>query len=316
MQFLNEYSDENNPVAIPNIIAYLAKKGITASHKTVMQDIEMLIEADIDVVSYRSRQYHYFIGERHFEMPEVKLLIDAVLASKFLSPKRGRSLADKLLALVSVHQRVDLSHGLEFDDHVKPTNNTAYITADMLLKAINSKKQIRFMYYEYSPAKKKLYKHGRRCYEFSPWAFVWNNDSYYVIGHSKHHDKTVTFRVDRIAAPKLTDIDSVQAPDGFELSAYIKSVFQMYDGSLLDVTLKCENSMMKTIIDRFGEDVHTEIADNDYFMAKVNVSASKTFYGWIFAMDGAIRITAPNEAVDEFSAMLCRQTTCAVDKTR
>ena len=112
--------------------------------------------------------------------------------------------------------------------------------------------------------------------------------------------------MDRIAAPKRTEISAVPMPDDFDLAAFIKSVFQMYDGPLLDVTLRCDNMMMKTIIDRFGEDVHTVIADNGHFHAKVSVLASKTFYGWVFGMDGSIRITAPEEAVQAYRAMLGR----------
>jgi len=211
-----------------------------------------------------------------------------------------------LISLVSCHQSQDLTQGIYYDHHIKPKNENAYITADLLLQAIAAKKRVRFMYYEYGPDKKKEYKHGRRVYEFSPWAFIWNNDSYYILGHSESHGKAVTFRVDRIAAPKLCGVDVVPMPEDFDLAAYVKSVYQMYDGPMLDVTLRCQNTMMKTIIDRFGEDVHTEIADDSHFYAKVMVSVSKTFYGWIFAMDGAITISSPAEAVEEYHAMLNR----------
>ena len=162
------------------------------------------------------------------------------------------------------------------------------------------------MYFEYGPNKKKLYKHGRRVYELSPWQFILDSERYYVLGYSKHHDRAITFRVDRIAAPKLTELEAVPAPEGFDLAAYAQSVFQMYDGPWLDVTLKCENTMMKTIIDRFGEDVDTYIADPGHFYANVRVSTSRTFYSWVFGMDGTIRIIAPDEALNDYQAMLDR----------
>ena len=171
-----------------------------------------------------------------------------------------------------------------------------------------------FMYVEYTPDKKKEYKHGRRVYEFSPWSFVWNNDSYYILGHSKHHDKAVTFRVDRIAAPKLTELPAIPMPDGFDLATYVQSVFSMYDGPMLDVTLKCENAQMKTIIDRFGEEARTERADSGHFYAKVCVSASQTFYGWVFGMGGAIEIVNPAEAVGSYRDMLGRAYSITVEK--
>ena len=162
------------------------------------------------------------------------------------------------------------------------------------------------MYIEYSPGKEKTYKHGQRVYELSPWHFVWDNDRYYIIGHSKHHGKAVKFRVDRMTSCKVTELPAIPPPKDFDLAAFVRSVFQMYDGPLLDVTLKCKNEMMKTIIDRFGEDVKTDIADPYHFYAKVKVAASKTFYGWIFGMDGAVRITAPAEAVKAYQDMLNR----------
>ena len=308
-QYLEEYADELHPAVTGDILAHLSSKGITANRKTVAQDIDLLIDAGIDVVCNKSRQNQYFIGDRHFELPELKLLIDATQASKFLTAKRSRNLILKLLALSGRYQRDDLTKGLYFDNHVKPKNESAYLTADILLAAIGTGKRVRFKYFEYTPEKKKVYKHGQRIYEFSPWCFVWDNDKYYILGHSKHHGKAVTFRIDRIASPKLTEIDSVPIPEDFDLAAYVKSTFQMYDGPVIEVTLKCENFMMNTIIDRFGEDVHTEIASATHFHATVRVSASKTFYGWVFGMDGAVIITAPDEAVKAYSDMLNRAIT-------
>jgi len=303
-RFLEEQADEIHPVIITDIIAYLADEGIAANRKTVAQDIEQLIEADVDVVCNKGRPNKYFVGDRHFEIPELKLLIDAAQASNFLTAKRSKALIDKLLAFASCHQAIDLSDGLYFDNLIKPINENAYITADLLLTAISSRKLVRFMYYEYTPDKKKTYKHNRQVYEFSPWRFIWNNDSYYIIGYSEKHNKAIRFRIDRIAAPKLTELNAVPMPDNLDLAAFIKSIFQMYDGPLLDVTLKCENAMMKTIIDRFGEDVYTAIADAEHFHAKVSVLVSKTFYGWLFGMGGSIKITAPAEAVEAYRKML------------
>jgi len=308
-QFLEEQTDEAHPATINDIMLYLSDKNISASRKTIAQDIDLLIDAGVDVVCNKSRSNEYFIGDRYFETPELKLLIDAAQASRFLTAKRSRVLIDKLLALTSRNQAENFANGLYLTQQVKPKNEAAYITADLLMTAINTKRRVQLMYYEYTPDKKKKYKHKRRVYEFSPWAFVWNNDSYYIIGYSENHGKDISFRVDRIAAPKLTDIPAVPAPKDFSLADYIKSVFQMYDGKMLDVTLKCENSMMKTIIDRFGEDVKTNIADPKHFYAKVSVSASKTFYGWIFGMDGAITIESPDEAVDAYKAMLIKAKT-------
>ncbi len=303
-RYLEQQTDEAHPATVADILSYLAGEGISAHQRTVMLDIEQLIEAGVDIVCNKSRQNQYFIGSVLMELPELKLLIDAAQASKYLSVKRSRSMIDKLVSLASIHQAAALKSGLYFERHVKPDNEKTYITADILLTAINTKRRIQFMYTEYTPEKKKVYKHGQRIYEFSPWAFVWSDDSYYVIGHSKHHGKATKFRVERIASPKLTELPAVPAPEGFDIASFVKSTFRMFDGPIKEVTLKCKNELMKSIIDRFGEDVKTRIADAEHFYATVEVAASKTFYGWVFASDGGITITAPKETVTAYRDML------------
>jgi len=305
-RFLEEKTDEEHPAVLADIVAYLAGIGITANGRTVAQDVEQLIDSGVDVVCNKSRPNKYFIGDRYFEIPELKLFIDAAQASRFLTAKRSGRLIDKLLALASAHQAVDLKSGLYYDEQVKPKNENAYHTADKLLRAISEKKRVRFTYYEYGPDKEKAFKHNKKIYEFSPWRFIWNNDSYYVAGYSESHQKVIRFRVDRIASPKVTKLDAAPMPEDFDLAAFAKSVFSMYDGPSVEVTLKCENAMMKTIIDRYGEAVHTQIADPKHFYAKVPVLASKTFYGWVFGMDGAITVAAPAEAVKAYREMLVR----------
>ena len=306
-RFLEEQTDEAHPATITDILTYLAGLGITANRRTVMFDMKLLVDIGVDVVCNRYRQNQYYIGDVLFETPELKLLVDAVQASKFLTIKRSRALIDKLLSLTSRYQAESMKNGLYLDKHIKPKNERVYITADLLLKAINTKQRVTFMYIENTPDKKKVYKHGRRVYELSPWYLVWDSDNYYVIGHSKTHGKAVKFRVDRIAKPEITETPAITTPKDFDLAAFVRSVFQMYDGPLLEVTLKCKNEMMKTIIDRFGEEVKADKNGPEHFTVTVKVAASKTFYGWIFGMDGAVQITAPAEAVKAYRDMLKRQ---------
>ena len=177
----------------------------------------------------------------------------------------------------------------------------------MLNSAINEDKKIKFKYYEWNPEKKKIYKHNRKEYSFSPYGLVWNNDRYYVVGWCDCHGKVITFRVDRIAAPKLTEEAVVPAPEGFSLAYYAESVFQMFDGPMGRVTLHCGNDMMRHVVDRFGEDVETEICDDDHFLARVEVPASPTFFAWVFTFRGGIKITAPDEVASAYCEMLDQQ---------
>jgi len=162
---------------------------------------------------------------------------------------------------------------------------------------------VKFKYVEYNSHKQKIYKHNRQIYSFSPYVMLWNNDCYYVLGWSDSHGKVITFRVDRIAAPERSEESAVPVPTDFDPSMYVRSVFLMYDGSEQDVLIRCENSLMKNVVDRFGEDVDTTVLDDGHFSAFIHVSASPTFFGWVFGFAGKMEITAPDSVVDEYKAL-------------
>lgn len=307
--FLETYTDENYPATMPDMLAYLQGQGIPASRKTVTLDIEQLMEAGMDVVCNTGRRYEYFIGVRHFELPELKLLADAVQASKFIPAKKSKALIEKLTALTSVHHAREMSRQLYVQQQVKTGNVRSYITVDLLHTAINASMQVAFKYCEYDQHKRKVYKHNRYTYVFSPYALLWNSDKYYTVGYSEKHGRIAVFRVDRIASPKLLDAPAVPMPADFDIQFYTKSVFQMYDGaSPQNVTLQCENSLMNNIIDRFGEGVETVILDDGHFIAMVELSASPAFFGWVFSFGGRMKITAPPCLVEEYQALARKAT--------
>jgi predicted DNA-binding transcriptional regulator YafY len=300
-KYLESQTDENHPATMTDILAYLEKEGIPASRKTVKQDIDLLIESGVDVVCNGGHRYEYFIGERHLEFPELKLLVDAAQAFKFVSKRKTAVLIDKLSAFVSVHQAGELNRQLYGDKQIKTENERVYITVDLLHTAIHAGKQVSFRYYEYDHNKKKTYKHGGYTYAFSPYALLWNSEKYYAVGFSTKHGKVIAFRVDRLANPKLLDAPAVPKPEDFDISPYRNSIFQMYGGvASQKVTLRCENALMKSIIDSFGESVETAVLDDGHFTVVVDVSLSPTFYGWVFSFTGRIRIISPQNAVAEY----------------
>ena len=300
-QYLEERTDEAHPAAITDILSYLENEGVQADRRTVSRDIDRLMESGVDIVCNAGRRNEYFCGSKGFELPELKLLVDAVQASRFISHKKSQALIEKLLSLGSDHQAIELNRHLYSDKQIKSENERVYITVDLLYTAINRQRQVQFKYYEYLPDKRKTYKHNGQTYEFSPYGLIWNGDHYYTVGYSRHHDRVITFRVDRIASPRLTDKLAKLEPDSFDMTFYARQVFQMYDGSVCEVTLLCKNHHMKTLIDRFGENVNTEITGNEHFTATVNVAISPTFYGWVFA--NRMKILKPEDAVKEFEAL-------------
>lgn len=308
LRYLQEKSDEQHPLSTKQILDYLGTKGITANRRTIPNDIRLLVDFGVDIVTVKSTQNLYFVGERHFELPELKLLIDAVSSSKFITPKKSGVLVNKLRELLSEHQMAEFAEEIYIADRIKPKNESIYLNIDTIQTAISLKKQITFKYFEYLADKSKSLKHDGYKYHLSPYALVWNEDKYYVFGYSSKHHKIVKFRVDRMCEVFAADKASVPRPESFNVAEFCRQVFGMYDGKNTTVELKCKNELMKVIVDKFGEDVHTEVIDNDWFKVKTDVYLSPIFYGWLFQFTDRMIITSPDEAVREYSEILKKAT--------
>jgi predicted DNA-binding transcriptional regulator YafY len=299
-RYLETQSDEQHQVTLNDIIEYLSGEGIKAERRTVTQDIAQLEEFGADIVCNRGNPNTYFVGTCAFELPELKMLVDAVQASRVIPADKAAALIAKLTGCVSVHQASELHRQLYAYTLPDSTCKEIWRTIDTLFTAINSGTQVTFKYYEYDQHKRKQYKHGKKEYRFSPYGMLWNGERHYVVGYEDSHGGVITFRVDRIAAIKLTDKADVPAPADFDMAYYKRSVFAMYNGKLETVTLLCENAMMKSVIDQFGEGVHTEAVDAAHFTATAEVSASPTFFGWVFSFAGKVRLTAPESVVAKY----------------
>ncbi len=304
LEYLWDNTDEAHTVSLADITRHLESHGITADPRTLRKDIAQLTEFGIDVVVDRRVQNRYHIASRHFEAPEVKLLIDAVQSSRFITNKKSKALIQKLAAFVAPNQKQVLKRQLYVDARPKSVNESIYLTVDRIQTAIAEKKKITFKYYDYTPEKKRELRHGGQVYSVSPYALIWNNDAYYVVGYNDARGILATFRADRIARLEIADARIVPKPKGFDVSDYFSQDFTMRSGKECEVELLCENSLMNNIIDRFGEKVHTEIADDGHFKVVTTVGLSNTFYGWVFASEGKIKILSPEEAVGGFAEIL------------
>ena len=303
-KLLCEKSDEQNPITVTMLLAYLTELGLTAHRRTVVTDIEQLEEFGIDIITIKSTQNRYYIGSRKFELPEVKLLVDAVESSRFITSKKSTDLVKKLSSLVSENQAVELNRDIFIDKRIKPQNEEIYYTVDALHCAISTQKQVDFKYYDYNSEKEKILKNNGALYKISPYALVWNDDNYYVVGYSKKHSKISKFRIDRMTKVQISDSNAVPMPNGFNGSDYAKNMFNMYDGETKTVELKCTNHLMKVIIDKFGEDVETIALGSNCFKAIVDVSVSPTFFGWVFQFCGDMSILVPVEVKNAYAGML------------
>ena len=306
LQYIWEHSDEDHQVTAKDIITFLEKQGVSATSRTVKADVDQLIDFGIDIEVVHSTQNRFYMYERKFELAEVKLLIDAVQSARFITDNKSKKIIKKLSAFASEHQKDELKRQLYVEKRIKTGNDSGYYSVDSIHTAIQKKKKVSFKYLEIAPDKSKREKHNGQIYVFSPYAMVWNNDCYYAIGYSEapNHNKVVKFRVDRMKGINILDSSSVRKPKDFDVKDYFSQIFLMYDGPECIVELICENSLMKNIVDQFGEDVATTKVDKDRFHAKVEVCLSPTFYSWVFAYGGEMRILGPKEAIEGFEKML------------
>ena len=208
------------------------------------------------------------------------------------------------MTLAGENNAKELERHLYTAGRIKPENESIFYAVDIIHRAINSGKQIAFVYYEYATDKTLVPKHDGEPYIFSPYAMLYNEDKYYVLGYCEHHGKIVTFRVDRMKTPDILDKCIVPRPENFDPVDYTVNIFSMYDGETYNVTLLCKNELMNYVIDRFGDDVRTEITDEEHFNAEVDVSVSQTFFAWVFQFAGGIRITGPAAVKEQYCQML------------
>lgn len=279
-RILVEETDSEHQITIQQIIDRLDEIGISAYRKTVQADIEFLKEFGLDVVCIRSSQNRYYINSNVFTLSELKLLVDAVEASYFITQSKSADLIGKPSDLTSSNNADKLSRHIYLSKRMKSDNEEIYDVVDKIHTAINEKHQITFLYYEYDNMKNRVLRNDGNRYQFSPYGMTWEDNKYYVVGFSVKHSKIISYRVDRMSDVFVTDNLCVPQPDGFSVADYVGKVFRMYDDEpLVAVTLKCKNRVMKSVIDRFGIDVQTTPLNKEYFTAVVEVSASQTFFG-------------------------------------
>ena len=301
-QYLHQHTDEQHPVSVTDILAFWQQHGIQAGRKSVYTDIELLQNVGMDIVCVKSSQNKYFVGQRLFELPELKLLVDAVESSRFITEKKSTALIKKLGHLTSTAQAEQLNRRIYMGGTPKPENESIYYNVDTIHNAVQKKQQITFQYFEYTPKKEKILKHDGYKYRFSPYAMIWNRDCYYTVGWSEKHGKIAQFRVDRMTAVEPLEQTAVQTPD-FDPAEYVRKVFGMYPDNLCTVELLCDNEIMRSVIDRFGENVQTETVDEQHFRATVEVAPSPPFFSWVFTFSGKIRIVSPAAVLEEMRDM-------------
>lgn len=298
-----EQTDENHYVTINDIIQLLHQYGVSAERKALYDDIDSLQRFGLDIITVKGRANSYYLGSREFELPELKLLADAVCSAKFLTAKKSTSLLKKIESLASVHEGKEIQRQVFVIDRVKSINERIYINVDTIHRAINEGKQISFKYFDYGLDKSQVFRPGIKI--ASPYALTWNDEKYYLIAYYlKYGDTLTNFRVDRMSEITILEDDILQSPVTFDISDYLNSTFSMFSGNTKNVVLKFDNSLINAVIDRFGKDVTIRPYDNTSFTVRARIKPEAPFYGWLFQFGKKVSIISPDSVKKEFYEML------------
>lgn len=312
-KILFEKTDENNGITINEMIEYLSEYGIIAERKSLYDDIKNLESFGVDICVEKTDKTRYKIATRTFELPELKLLVDAIQGSKFITQKKSRALINKLESLVSDREGKQLQKQVEITNRIKSPNEKIYYYVDTLQNAVSNEKQIEFKYKKWSlnfGGEKKIVKtpshEDDRIYIVSPWALCWNEENYYLIAYDKKADKIKHYRVDKMDSIEITNNnnDGRDKFNSFDIGKYTREVFSMFGGDKTTVKLSIDNSLVGVIADRFGTNVFITKESESTFCLSTDVVLSPQFYGWLFAMKNGIRILSPKKVKDEYLLQL------------
>ena len=292
---LLEESDENHPIPVKHIIERLAEYGIEAERKSIYEDIEELQAYGMDIVSLRGNGAGYYVASRDFEIAELKVLADAVQASKFISTRKSMELLSKIGSLAGKYDRAKLSRQVHIYDRVKSMNKTIYYTTDEIHNAISSNKKITFKYFMWNSKKEKVWRHEGKVYKVSPWLLIWNDENYYLAAYDSETRQLRHYRVDKMEQVTVTDEDR-EGEDIFkssDISMYSTGIFDMFSGERENVVLECNESLAGAIIDRFGKDTFIRQTGGGKFRAHVTVHLSPRFYSWVMGFGQDMKIVSP-----------------------
>lgn len=304
--FLSE-TDEDHGLTLEQLIQALAQRGVTAERKSLYHDIETLRDCGMDIIRVRrDGRTVYFVGERDFQLPELKLLVDAVQSSKFITRHKSEQLIRKLERLTSRHQAKQLQRSVYVCGRVKTTNERIYLNVDAIHTAIAKKKKIAFRYFKYDISRKKIPQNEGKDYVVSPYALSWGEDNYYLICHYPKYDRVASFRVDRMERIQVLGEDALPSKEAaggseLDLSQYSLRSFGMYNGPLRELEVQFRNSLADVVLDRFGESVFLSDRKDGTFVATLRVKVSPIFFGWLMNFGTDARILSPADVAQQYA---------------
>ena len=312
-RILNEQTDQEHPMSLQRMMDLLQAQGVDVrDRKSLYDDLETLRVCGMDIEMQRDgRSVGYYVASRPFELPELKLLVDAVQSSRFITRKKTDQLISKVESLASVHQARQLQRQVFVTRRIKAMNESIYYTVDALHEAIDSGKQIRFHYFEWALGRgrerveKRLRKDGA-WYQVSPWWLIWDNENYYLVAYDSQSRDVRHYRVDKMQDIALVDAlrEGGEVLSRFDPGAYAGSLFGMYHGELETVKLRFENALIGVVADRFGREVFLSPDGDSHFTVTTKVAVSPQFLAWVFSFGNQAEIVAPESVRQQFLELM------------
>ncbi len=301
-RILSERTDEAHGLSMEEIAQALAEHGVDAERKALYDDLEVLRVFGMDIEKRKGKTVTYHLVSRAFELPELKLLVDAVQSSKFITHKKSTELIKKIEGFASRYEAQSLGRQVYVANRVKTMNESIYYTVDYIHEAIGKNVKIAFRYFDWNEKKEKQFRHDGKTYCVSPWALTWDDENYYMIGYDGENGAIRHYRVDKMANLAVTD----EARDGgelfsdFDMAVYSKQTFGMFGGREETVTLSCKNELAGVMIDRFGQDVTFRKVSDTHFEFRAKVHVSPLFLTWLMNFGSGVKIESPAWVQDEF----------------
>ncbi len=309
LKILAEETDEQHVVSTAAILDRLHSYGVSAERKAIYDDIEQLCNFGYDIICVKSRtQGGYYLASREFELAELKLLVDAVQASRFITLKKSRELIAKLERFASREEARQLSRQVFVAGRVKTEQENIYYTVDAVHRALQEQVQITFLYMEWGLDGALHPKRGGQTYCVSPWALLWSDENYYMIAFDGEAGIIKHYRVDKMQRIELGAQKRLggEAFADFDLAAYANRTFGMYGGQVQSVTMCFDNALAGVVMDRFGKETRMRPVDAGHFQARVTVAVSGQFFGWLAGLGDGARLVAPDDVAKAYRTHLER----------
>lgn len=306
-KIMQEQTDENHGITMPEIISELAKYDIEGQRKSIYDDLAALDDFGIEIMKEQiGAKTYYYVGSRDFEVPELKLLVDAIQASRFITSRKSKELITKLEKLLSKHDASLLERQVYVAGRIKNMNESIYYGIDTIHSAISNNHQIRFHYFSWNVKGEPELRRDGEFYAVSPWALSWDNENYYLIAYDEGSQEIRHYRVD-----KMKDIqelkESRQGRTAFkeqDKAVYTEKRFNMFNGEVRRVKLKCKNRLANVIVDQFGQEARMRVLDDEHFTVNVDVAVSSHFFGWLIALGKDVQIIEPDDVVKQMKELL------------